>query len=148
MALDADGSDQLKLAVAPRGTNQVTLPALTYVGSRRTFLVYAENNAGRAPSGSAAAFNDRTGAEGPPTTTVTSTTRTSTTTTIVGGSDVITNVAYSDTNSEAYILEGIVSWTPPSPSTGVLGYKVYLSYSRLDTEGLRAVLWERHSRHE
>ncbi|CAJ1428487.1 unnamed protein product [Effrenium voratum] len=107
------------------GTNSFTIPLTTLSGAD-TFLVYSKNHVGKAPYASVIQFGDHGGLETTSTTTATSTT----TKPVTSMADK--QVVFSDTNSVANQLEGVITWEPPDQTSGISWYEVYLSY---DQEG-------------
>mmetsp|Transcript_46741 Transcript_46741/g.138071 ORF Transcript_46741/g.138071 Transcript_46741/m.138071 type:complete len:629 (+) Transcript_46741:98-1984(+) len=138
-AEDAAGTGEQLVQTVPVGTNSLDVGPSLDVGSRRQFLVYAQNPNGKADTAAAREFYDVNPAAPMTTTGTTTTTSTVTTTETAASSTVVWGVRYTDTNPAANKLGGIIRWNPPLDVTGLVNYKVFIAYDSLGT--CKAELW-------
>eukprot|EP00928_Gymnodinium_smaydae_P044475 TRINITY_DN2966_c1_g1_i3.p1 TRINITY_DN2966_c1_g1~~TRINITY_DN2966_c1_g1_i3.p1 ORF type:complete len:5802 (+),score=1072.37 TRINITY_DN2966_c1_g1_i3:2529-19934(+) len=131
LARDSSGNDPLLLTGnIPHGTETLEVPR-TDTGGRPFMLIYARNNFGRASS---ASFYDY-GLRLPPVTRTT----TSTTTTL---EDFILR-PFTDIDTRAEVIQGVIQWTPPWVADGITSYGVYYSVDVNNTN--RIEVWAKNA---
>ncbi|CAE8678699.1 unnamed protein product, partial [Polarella glacialis] len=120
LASDPNGAQQVSVGQVLRGTNQLVIPSGTSQteNSCGCVLMYPKNAIGLSAS-PAGHFCFESDGETYTTTTATSTstvTMTATVTTLDPSQVVVTNLLFDDTNEDAMLLAGTLSWDPPGNS--------------------------------
>ncbi|CAE8606488.1 unnamed protein product, partial [Polarella glacialis] len=130
LASDPNGAQQVSVGQVLRGTNQLVIPSGTSQteNSCGCVLMYPKNAIGLSAS-PAGHFCFESDGETYTTTTATSTstvTMTATVTTLDPSQVVVTNLLFDDTNADAMVLAGTLSWDPPGNAAQVTHYGVWI----------------------
>lgn len=102
-AQSATGDARLVAGVVPLGTNSLTIPLDTYHNQFTHFVVYTRSVAYEQTTPVGVEIYDHDG--------------------------LVTNLYFSDTDLDLNMIGGVLQWTLPSDTSGVLQYNVYLTFT-------------------